>query len=694
MKKRCTKKIAIIIILISFFTILFSKNVFGADIYTIEDIIFNEVPVLDINFFSDTAGGQAVVSGSIVHTLRQVIVTWYVSIRNLVIMGLGISIVYTGIRMAISTIPSGKAKYQKMLVGWVKALVIVLTMHYMMLLIIRFNDMLVDSMKQAELNIAQRQGWQEDTIYDTIRTRAYDFRASIGLTGMIMYLTLVIIWIRFLWVYIKRLFTILILVIIAPFIGAKYAIDSSSGKKGNSFTSWLYDFTMNVLLQAVHALVYVALIASALELSLKSIMGFVIALVFFNFMLKSDEIFRNIFSFDRSKLSEETAKQQGYKEIIKDFAGVAFIGQMATGAYGMATGGAKIATKPIKWVYKGMKSQTKEKIEEHLNNIDRKLEETFKTEDEDTGVISDLKRMVANDAKIRRLSRKKGSMGIKARQLKAKLKSQRKKRYQSNYKFVKDTIVGAGSIILAIPMTVVNPGAGVALFTKGKSSLKKLPSKDNFDVKKGGPIRFYRKFKGYKVYYGNKKAKEKYEKKRNSIYTSIKNINDIDEREEKIREKYKKLKEENNIQDNEVETFKNMTKTIMFQANSEKIDLIIEDYVKANGIKNIDNSTIDDIIDVVVNKIGSNMELSGSQTQEIANRAKKIIIGNNRKKPDFKYKKPKIATGVSDSLVDKKVDSRFADIAKDIIALENKINEAEKKAKTNYRHANKFLDSL
>ncbi len=72
---------------------------------------------------------------------------------------------------------------------------------------------------------------EEQSIYETIRTRAYDMRPTVGIPGMIMYIALVITWVRFLWVYAKRMFTVLILVIIAPFIGAKYAIDSASGKK-------------------------------------------------------------------------------------------------------------------------------------------------------------------------------------------------------------------------------------------------------------------------------------------------------------------------------------------------------------------------------------------------------------------------------------------------------------------------------
>ena len=199
MKETIIKKIAFIIIFMSFFTILFSENTWAASededkhIYTIEEIIFNRVPIFDINFFSNTAGGEKINEGSVVYIIRQIVSTWYVSIRNLVIMGLSIAIVYTGIRMAMSTIPAGKAKYKQMLIGWFKALVIVLVIHYIMLLVINLNDILVNMMQEAEISIMEEQGVVEESIYDTIRTRAFSFSPVVGFTGMIMYTTQVVL---------------------------------------------------------------------------------------------------------------------------------------------------------------------------------------------------------------------------------------------------------------------------------------------------------------------------------------------------------------------------------------------------------------------------------------------------------------------------------------------------------------------
>ena len=87
-------------------------------------------------------------------------------------------------------------------------------------------------------------------------------------------------------------------------------------------------------------------------------------------MLKADEIFRNIFNFSKSKLVGDTAKQQGFKDVINDFAGVAFVGGIVTGTYGMYKGTvkgiAKGASKLGKSIYGKVGSDEKEFINKKL----------------------------------------------------------------------------------------------------------------------------------------------------------------------------------------------------------------------------------------------------------------------------------------------------------------------------------------
>ena len=112
-------------------------------IYTIEDLFFNRIPLLDANFFTETAGGKPIQEGSAISIIRKVVQAWYVSFRNVAIVVIAIIIIFAGVRMAISTIAEDRANYKGILVNWTKALVIVLTMHICMYAIQYLNAKLL-----------------------------------------------------------------------------------------------------------------------------------------------------------------------------------------------------------------------------------------------------------------------------------------------------------------------------------------------------------------------------------------------------------------------------------------------------------------------------------------------------------------------------------------------------------------------
>ena len=110
---------------------------------TIEDIIFNRVPIFDINVFSYESTGE----NSISYLLKENVAKWYVAIRNLVIAVLLVVLVYLGLRMALSSIAEEKAKYKRMLMDWFVSFFIVLFLHFYILVILKLNDALIFALK-------------------------------------------------------------------------------------------------------------------------------------------------------------------------------------------------------------------------------------------------------------------------------------------------------------------------------------------------------------------------------------------------------------------------------------------------------------------------------------------------------------------------------------------------------------------
>lgn len=145
------------------------KNLWGSSTYAIpmmrytpEKIFSGRIPALDINFVNptdwtevdengdkkpdyDEATGTAMNDRSIARELHKTIAEWYVSLRNLTVVGLMLVLVYVGIRMVISSAASDKAKYKQMLMDWLVALCIVFCLHYIM----TFTTAIVNEISQA-----------------------------------------------------------------------------------------------------------------------------------------------------------------------------------------------------------------------------------------------------------------------------------------------------------------------------------------------------------------------------------------------------------------------------------------------------------------------------------------------------------------------------------------------------------------
>lgn len=272
----------------------------------------------------------------VVIQLKTLVSGWYYVLRLLSLAAMLIVLIGIGIKMAISTIASEKAVYKRMLVDWLVGLIVLVSIHYIMWFIIQINDTLVEVIKDSANSINQVQLKQlydkndskgekneisneeiEINVYEEIRTRAYDPKLSVGLSGMIMYMTLVYFAIRYSLVYIKRFLTLVVLTLMGPPVGVAYALQKAISGKSSTFKAWLTEYVMNVIIQSVHALIYAVFISEALVLSLQSVAGIIVALIFMNFALKAEKLFKQIFKMSSEGSLLESAEQAGDAEKIK-----------------------------------------------------------------------------------------------------------------------------------------------------------------------------------------------------------------------------------------------------------------------------------------------------------------------------------------------------------------------------------------
>ena len=111
------------------------------DVYGTE---YSKIVKLDNFFYKD--GDKEVITSKqdMASELQETIARWYVGIRNIVLVGMMIVLLYIGIRMMLATIASDKAKYKQLLQDWFVGLLLVFFIHYIMAFSVTLVQKLTD----------------------------------------------------------------------------------------------------------------------------------------------------------------------------------------------------------------------------------------------------------------------------------------------------------------------------------------------------------------------------------------------------------------------------------------------------------------------------------------------------------------------------------------------------------------------
>ena len=269
-------------------------------IVTPYDIFFNNVKILDINFFKIGEGGE------VIQAIRKSVSSWYYALRFLSLSILLVILIYVGIKMAISTIASEQAQYKKMLVDWACSIALVFILHYVILSLIYVNQGLINAIKVGTSSSAE---YTDSILYLMKEGLGFSINsvAAAGILCLLAWQTF-----GFFVIYFNRMLKIGFLIIISPLITITYSIDKMGDGKAQALNNWFKEIVFTILIQPFHCIMYLALVQTALEL-LKNHKGTIedrlvtalIAVVLVNFLKKGEKIVRKIFGFkdDNEKMS-------------------------------------------------------------------------------------------------------------------------------------------------------------------------------------------------------------------------------------------------------------------------------------------------------------------------------------------------------------------------------------------------------
>lgn len=273
----------------------------GTDV-NVETILFNQVDLTKIDFFNMSGSGQA-----FVQSLRENVATWYYTMRNIAIVASLCVLIYIAIRMATSTIASDKAEYKRMFTDWCVGFVLIFVLHYIMLLTISANNLLVNIFYTTLGNDASNNVSVLTTYTTAIGDKATKviaaFTESFG--AVIIYLILLCINLAFLIMYIKRLIVIAFLMIIAPLITVTYSIDRVKDGESQSLNVWLKEFIWTILIQPFHCLIYLVFVTISFSaLQEQTLASSLLAIMCMLFIMQAEDIVKKIFGIQADNVGK------------------------------------------------------------------------------------------------------------------------------------------------------------------------------------------------------------------------------------------------------------------------------------------------------------------------------------------------------------------------------------------------------
>ena len=324
-------------------------------LYTLspEEIFKGKIGLFNVNFFDTTLNNASnetqtnnesnATQKNIAEQLQPTISSWYNILRTIALVGMLSVLVYIGIRILISSSSTNKAKYKELLVDWCVGICLLFVMHYFM----AFMNMAVDMVTEVltDINNSNSSGtWVElvedkdDKIKDAIEKDLKEYNVTVGpqssnptileekdkddnkiiiwptnLMGFlrmeasyartdgtgywgyaVMFFTLVIMTVIFVFTYLKRVVYMAFLTLIAPFVALTYPLDKVKDGKAQGFDFWFKEYLYNLLLQPLHLLLYTIVMSSAIELARTNVIYGMVTLAF---LLPFEKLLKQMFGF-------------------------------------------------------------------------------------------------------------------------------------------------------------------------------------------------------------------------------------------------------------------------------------------------------------------------------------------------------------------------------------------------------------
>ena len=278
--------------------------------FSIQKLVFNKIGIFDINFFdSINQTDETTLQGALKANIAKI----YYALRNIAIVGMLLVLIYTGIRMAMSAVASEKAKYKTMLYNWLSGFAILMVLPYIMIIIIQINHVLINLCETIMTDLCgEKIKAIESTIFNSSTTSTEKGFSIIIPT--ILYWMITFYQLKFFLMYGKRLLNTAFLVVISPLVLVQYIFDKVADNEGSSFNTWIKEYTLNIFMQPLHAVLYMIFMTIASNIVKEAP---ILAVIFLGALSRGERVLRNILNVKNGTTVQSMSDNLKFKEVVK-----------------------------------------------------------------------------------------------------------------------------------------------------------------------------------------------------------------------------------------------------------------------------------------------------------------------------------------------------------------------------------------
>lgn len=289
-----TKIISRLVVAVPTFINFILSQIMEDRIFTIKETISNQYDLFKLEYLINGKSADAESSQDtkdILEKIQNNVAIWFVSIRNLSLVGSILTLIYIAIRLALSTVSSEKTKYKEMALSWLEGIALLIILQFIIILIINASALCCNILLKFMGNETGA-----DTIEQKIMENLSDnINQAVESDGLIAYLllyTVISVYeLKFFILYLFRVIKVAFYIIISPLICLLYPIDKVGDGKPQSFNNWMREFSITVFMQPIHLIIYIIFISSAGEIFMKIPL---LGVIFFGALSHGEKIVKDV----------------------------------------------------------------------------------------------------------------------------------------------------------------------------------------------------------------------------------------------------------------------------------------------------------------------------------------------------------------------------------------------------------------